>query len=195
MAIKQKAVGKSKTVKKPLIPMLDLKIQYKNLRYEIEKALKEIFKSGHFILGPYVKAMEKEVAGYHNARYAVSLASGTDALHLSLRALGIKDGDEVITTPFTFIAAAEAIVYVGAVPVFADIDRQTLNIDPKKIEDKITKRTRAIIPVHLFGLPAEMKEIIRIAKKHNLKIIEDCAQAFGAKYKGAYVGNFGNTGC
>lgn len=195
MAIKQKAVGKSKIVNKPRIPMLDLKIQYKNLKYEIEKALKEIFKSGHFILGPYVKALEKEVAKYHNAGYAVSLASGTDALHLSLRALGIKEGDEVITTPFTFIAAAEAIVYVGAVPVFADIDRQTLNIDPKEIEDKITKRTRAIIPVHLFGLPAEMKEIIRIARKHNLKIIEDCAQAFGAKYKGAYVGNFGDTGC
>jgi dTDP-4-amino-4,6-dideoxygalactose transaminase len=195
MAIKQKAIVKSKIVKKPGIPMLDLKIQYKNLKHEIEKTLKEIFKSGHFILGPYVAALEKEVAEYHHAGYAVSLASGTDALHLSLRALGIKEGDEVITTPFTFIAAAEAIAYVGAVPVFADIDRQTLNIDPKKIEDKITKRTRAVIPVHLFGLPAEMKEIIRIARKHNLKVIEDCAQAFGAKYKGAYVGSIGDTGC
>src|SRR3989338_4585472 len=104
MAVKRKAVGKSKIVKKSRIQMLDLKIQYKNLKHEIEKALKEIFKSGHFILGPYVKAMEKEVARYHNAGYAVSLASGTDALHLSLRALGIKDCDEVITTPFTFIA-------------------------------------------------------------------------------------------
>jgi len=177
------------------IPMVDLRAQYKALKTEIEDALREILESGHFILGPNVEAVEKEIAHYHNAKYAVGLASCTDALHLSLKALGIKEGDEVITTPFTFIATAEAIAYTGAIPVFADIDRDTLNIDPSWIEKRITPKTKAIIPVHLFGQPAALPEILHIAKKHNLRVIEDCAQAFGAEYKGVRVGSIGDAGC
>lgn len=177
------------------IPMLDLKAQYKSLEHEIDGVIKEILESGHFILGQHVEALEKEIAEYHDVRYAVSLASGTDALHLSLKAFGIKQDDEVITTPFTFTATAEAITYAGATPVFADIDKQTLNIDPPEIEGKITSKTRAIIPVHLFGQPVDMEEIMDIARRYNLKVIEDCAQAFGAKYKSAYVGSIGDVGC
>jgi dTDP-4-amino-4,6-dideoxygalactose transaminase len=177
------------------IPMLDLKVQYRELKDEIESTIKGILESGHFVLGVHVHSLEKEIAQYHNVKYAVSLASGTDALHLCLKALDIKEGDEVITTPFTFIATAEAIAYVGATPVFADIDRNTLNMDPAKIREKITPKTRAIIPVHLFGLPSDMDEIMDIARKHNLKVIEDCAQSFGATYKGRYVGSIADAGC
>ncbi|MBI4698518.1 MAG: DegT/DnrJ/EryC1/StrS family aminotransferase [Nitrospirae bacterium] len=182
-------------MKKTPIPMLDLTAQFNALRPEIENAVKQILESGHFILGANVEALEKEIAGYHNVKYAVSLASGTDALHLSLRAVGIKEGDEVITTPFTFIAAAEAIAYVGAIPVFADIDKDTLNIDPSQIEKKITSKTKAIIPVHLFGLPADMDEIMNMARSYDLKVIEDCAQAFGARYKDKAAGSIGDAGC
>ncbi len=196
MAIHQKAnKGAPATMEKAPIPMLDLRAQYKSLGQEIETAFREILQSGHFVLGAHVEALEKEIAGYHNVKFAVSLASGTDALHLSLRALGIKEGDEVITTPFTFIASAEAIAYVGATPVFADIDRKTLNIHPSQIKNKITTKTKAIIPVHIFGQPSDMDEIMDIAKKHNLKVIEDCAQAFGAQYKNMHVGSIGDTGC
>ncbi|MBC8412614.1 MAG: DegT/DnrJ/EryC1/StrS family aminotransferase [Nitrospira sp.] len=180
--------------KKP-VQMIDLKAQYLPIKEEIKTALKDIIESGQFILGQNVSSFESEVANYHNVSGAVSLASGTDALHLSLDALGIKEGDEVITTPFTFIASAEAITYVGAKPVFADIDEHTLNIDPSKIEEKITDKTRAIVVVHLFGLPADMTAIMAIAKKHDLKIIEDSAQAFGAKYKGKAIGSIGDAGC
>lgn len=195
MAIQQKIDKKTIAEKGIQIPMIDLTAQYKGLRHEIEKVLTEILESGHFVLGRNVKALEKEIAEYHKVKYAVSLASGTDALHLSLKALGIKEGDEVITTPFTFVAAAEAIVYVGATPVFADIDRQTLNIDPLKIKDKITPKTRAIIPVHLFGQPADMGKIMELAENHNIRVIEDCAQAFGAKYKNTHTGSIGDAGC
>lgn len=196
MAIQQKKESKTETAENRLmIPMIDLKGQYEALRDEIDNTLREILESGHFVLGEHVDALEKEISEYHNVNYAVSLASCTDALHLSLKALGIKDGDEVITTPFTFIAAAEAIVYVGAKPVFVDIDKNTLNIDPSKIHEKITQKTRAILPVHLFGLPADMEELTETAKKFNLKVIEDCAQSFGAKYKGAVVGSLGDAGC
>ncbi|MCK5503967.1 MAG: DegT/DnrJ/EryC1/StrS family aminotransferase [Thermodesulfovibrionia bacterium] len=177
------------------VPMLDLKAQYEPLKEEIKKALKEIIESGRFVLGWNVESFEKEVASYHNVSGAVGLASGTDALHLSLNAAGIKQGDEVITTPFTFIASAEAIAYVGATPVFVDINRLTLNMDSLKIEEKITPRTRAIVIVHLFGQPADMTEIMDIAKKYNLKVIEDCAQSFGAKYKGIPAGSTGDSGC
>ncbi len=177
------------------IPMLDLRAQYESLKNEIESALKEILQSGHFVLGPNVEAFEKEVASFNNTKYAGGVASGTDALHLSLKALGIADGDEVITTPFSFIATAEAISYNGAVPVFVDINKHTFNIDPLKIEAKITPKTKAILPVHLFGQPARMEEILKIARKFNLKVIEDCAQAFGAEYKGAIVGSLGDAGC
>lgn len=181
--------------KKMTIPMLDLRAQYRSLKFEIEEALHEIFESGHFVLGPNVEALEREIAEYHGVKYALGLASGTDALHFSLSALGIKEGDEVITTPFTFIATAETIAYVGAMPVFADIKKDTFNIDSLSVEKKITPRTKAIIPVHLFGQPADMDEIMQLAKKYNLKVIEDCAQAFGAKYKGVKAGGIGDAGC
>ncbi|MBI4688353.1 MAG: DegT/DnrJ/EryC1/StrS family aminotransferase [Nitrospirae bacterium] len=177
------------------IPMVDLKVQYRSLRAEIEEVIHNIVESGHFILGPNVEAFEKEIAAYHSVKYAVGLASGTDALHFSLRALGISKGDEVITTPFTFIATAEAVAYVGAAPVFVDIDRESLNIDVSHIEGKITSKTKAIIPVHIFGQPANMDEIMSLAKKHNLRVIEDCAQSFGASYKGKKTGSIGDTGC
>ncbi len=183
------------THKKDIIPMVDLRAQYKTIKDEIESALREILESGHFVLGLNVEKLEKDIASYHNVENAIGLASGTDALHLSLKALGVEAGDEVITTSFTFIAAAEAITYVGATPVFVDIERETLNIDPSKIEEKITPKTKAILPVHLFGLPADMKEIMDIAQKYNLKVIEDCAQAFGAKYKDSVAGSIGDTGC
>lgn len=177
------------------IPMLDIKAQHEPLKEEIRTALKDILDSGRFILGNNVKNLEKEIASYLNTREAVGLASGTDALYLSLRALDIKQGDEVITTPFSFIATAEAITYVGATPVFIDIDRDTLNMDINKVEERITSRTKAVIVVHLFGQSSDMKELMDLAKKYNLKVIEDCAQAFGAKYNGERVGSIGDCGC
>jgi len=183
------------TQNKTIIPMLDVKAQHEPINEEIKQALKDILDSGQFILGPNVRSFEQETASYYNVKHAVGLASGTDALFLCLKALGVKQGDEVITTPFTFIATAEAIAYVGANPVFIDIDRYTLNIDVSKIEEKITQKTKAIIVVHLFGQPADMDEIAGLAKKYNLKIIEDCAQAFGARYKDRLVGSIGDAGC
>jgi UDP-2-acetamido-2-deoxy-ribo-hexuluronate aminotransferase len=178
-----------------VVPMLDIKAQHEPIKEEIKAALKEILDSGRFILGKNVESLEREISSYLGAKYAVGLASGTDALYLSLRALDIKQGDEVITTPFSFIATAEAITYVGAKPVFVDIDKDTLNIDVARIEERITPHTRAIIVVHLFGLPADMNELMALAKKYNLKIIEDCAQAYGAKYGDSYVGSMGDCGC
>ncbi len=175
--------------------MLDLKAQHEPIKEEIKTALKEILDSGRFILGNNVSSFEQEVAAYHGVKNAVGLASGTDALYLSLKALDIKEGDEVITTPFTFIASAESITYVGATPVFADIDENTLNIDPAKIEEKITSKTRAIVVVHLFGQPADMDEIMAISHKYGLKVIEDSAQAFGAKYNDTPIGSIGDAGC
>jgi len=177
------------------IPMLDLVSQHRPLKREIMRAIGEIFDNGQFVLGSNVERLEEEIADYHNVRYAVAVASGTDALHLALRALGITEGDEVITTPFTFIATAEAITYVGARPVFVDIDRDTFNIDPSRIEDKITSRTKAILVVHLFGHPADMAPIMDIARRHKLKVIEDCAQAFGSRYRDKPVGGIGDIGC
>lgn len=180
---------------KDKIPMIDLVSEHMPIRRQIMDAIGAIFNNGHFILGSNVEGLEREIADHHDVRYAVGLASGTDALHLSLKAMGIGEGDEVITTPFTFIATAEAITYVGARPVFVDIDRETFNIDPVKIEDKITNKTKAIIPVHLFGQPADMKPIMEIARKYKLKVIEDCAQAFGSTYRGKKVGGIGDIGC
>ena len=178
-----------------MIPILDSKRQYAQIGSEIEKVVCEVLRSGSYILGPNCKALEAELAKYIGCNYTITLNSGTDALHLALRALDIGAGDEVITTAFTFVATTEAIGIVGATPVFADIDPDTFNIDYKKIEEKITPRTKAIIPVHLYGQPCDMDAIMDIAKRHNLYVIEDCCQAIGAKYKGKMVGTFGEIGC
>jgi dTDP-4-amino-4,6-dideoxygalactose transaminase len=177
----------------------DLKKQYQNLKPEIDASIRRVMESGVFIGGREVEELEKKIAGLLGVRYAVSLNSGTDALFLSLKALGIGAGDEVITTPFTFFATAETIAAVGAKPVFVDIDPATFNVDAAKIETAITKKTKAIMPVHLFGQMADMAAIVKIAKDRNLKIIEDCAQAIGAtqKINGkiANAGTSGNVGC
>lgn len=177
------------------IGMLDLKAEYASIRPEVDAALAQVFSSGAFILGPNVAAFEKEFAEYIGTKFSVAVASGTDALFLSLKAIGIGQGDEVITTPLTFFATSEAISYTGARPVFVDVDPATHNIDPMKIENAVTKRTRAIIPVHLWGLPADMDGVTSIAKKHGLFVVEDCAQSAGAVYKDKKTGSFGTTGC
>jgi len=177
------------------ISLVDLQTQYKSIKNEIDDAIQRVVESTQFILGQEVKAFESEIASYCGTKYAIGVASGTDALKLAIRACGIKSGHEVITTPFTFIATAEAITQCGAVPVFVDIDPKTYNIDPSKIEPKITKKTKAILPVHLYGQPADMAPILNLSKKYDLQIIEDCAQALGAKYKGKKVGSFGDAGC
>jgi dTDP-4-amino-4,6-dideoxygalactose transaminase len=164
------------------IPILDLKSQYQQLKPAIQAAIERVLESGQFVLGSEVKLLEQEVADLLEVKYAVAVHSGTDALIISLRALGIGPGDEVITTPFSFFATAESISNVGATPVFADIQLDSFNIDPEVILTKITPRTRAIMPVHLFGQPAAMTRILEIATAHNLSVIEDCAQSFGARY-------------
>lgn len=176
-------------------PFIDLKAQYLNIKDEILGIINEILESSHYILGENVRKFEDEVKSYLGVKEAIGVASGTDALHLALKALDIGKGDEVITTPFTFFATVEAITYVGAKPVFVDIDSRTYNIDADKIEEKITPRTKAIIPVHIFGCPANMEKIIEIARKYGLKIIEDAAQAFGAKIGDRKVGSIGDIGC
>lgn len=178
-----------------MIPMVDLKIQYLKIKDEIDSGILDALDKTQFILGPNVTAFENEVAAYLGAQYAVAVASGTDALHLALVAAGIGEGDEVITSPFTFIATAEAIRYVGAKPVFVDIDPKTFNINPIGVEAAITSKSRAVLPVHLFGQPSDMAAIESICKKHNLIIIEDCAQSFGAAYKGRMTGAIGEFGC
>jgi dTDP-4-amino-4,6-dideoxygalactose transaminase len=178
-----------------MIPMVDLKRQYHNLKKEIDAAISDVLEQTRFILGPNVSALEEEIAAYHDLPYAIGVANGTDALLLALRACGINEGDEVITTPFTFIATAEVVAFLKARPVFVDICPDTYNLDCNQIADKITTKTKAIIPVHLFGHPADMTPIMEIARKHNLKVIEDCAQAFGAKYNNMKVGAIGDVGC
>lgn len=176
-----------------LIPILDLRRQYHLLEADVARAVRDVFESGHFINGPNVDAFEAEVAAYAGTTFAIGLNSGTDALHLALRALDIGPGDEVITTPFTFIATAEAISMVGATPVFADINPHTFNIDPRAVEAALTPRTQAILPVHLYGNPAPMHQIVAIAERNGLAVIEDCAQAIGASIEGAPVGSFGDA--
>lgn len=177
------------------VPFFDITRQNQALNTEITAALRKVVDSGHYILGENVSLFEKEAAAYFGTDHAIGVASGTDALHLALLACDVKAGDEVITSPFSFVATAEAIAYCGATPVFADISPKSFNLDPAQIEAKITKRTRVILPVHLYGQACEMDKIIQIAKKHNLKIVEDCAQAFGAAFKGQKVGSFGDAGC
>jgi len=175
--------------------MVDLQRQYQQLKPDIDAAVQNVLNHSQFILGPNVAALESEIAAYHGKAFGIGVASGTDALLLALRACGIGPGDEVITTPFTFIATAEVIMMLQAIPVFVDIRPDTFNIDPDKIEARITARTKAMIPVHLFGHPAEMDAIMALAEKYHLKVIEDCAQAFGARYHEKKVGAFGNCGC
>ncbi|HIE16640.1 MAG TPA: DegT/DnrJ/EryC1/StrS family aminotransferase [Dehalococcoidia bacterium] len=177
------------------IPLVDLKAQYMSIKDEIDNAIRNVIESTQFVLGSQVAALEAEIAAYCETRYAVGVASGTDALRLALLACGVRPDDEVITTPFTFIATAEAITQCGATPVFADIDPRTYNIEPTKLEAKITKKTRALLPVHLYGQPADMSLVLELAQKYNLKVIEDCAQALGSKYQGRKVGSLGNAGC
>jgi len=177
------------------IPVFDLTRQFQEIKGEIDKSVKKVLSSGFYILGKNVSDFEEEFAKYCGAKYAIGVASGTDALKIALRACGIKEGEEVITTPFTFVATSEAIHNIGAKIVFADIDLDSYNIDPQEIEKKITKKTKAILCVHLHGQPCNMQAIAKLTRKYNLKLIEDCAQATGAEYKGKKVGTFGDTGC
>lgn len=177
-----------------MIPMVDLKGQYQSLKDEIDAELLTALENTQFILGPNVRAFEEEAASYLGCEHAVGCASGTDALHLGLIAAGVKAGDEVITTPFTFIATAEAILYVGATPVFVDIDPNTYNIDLNQAEAAITSKTKAIIPVHIFGQPVDMNAVMAMANKHGLAVVEDCAQSFGASIDGKQTGSFGDAG-
>jgi dTDP-4-amino-4,6-dideoxygalactose transaminase len=174
-----------------MIPMVDLKTQYHRLKEDIDRALAEALESCAFILGPNVRAFEAEAAAYLGVKHAIGCASGTDALHLALRASGIRPGDEVITTAFTFIATAEAIRYIGAIPVFVDINPRTFNIDPDAIAAAIKPQTRAVMPVHLFGQPVDLIKIVALCEQHDLLLIEDCAQSFGATIDGRQTGSIG----
>jgi dTDP-4-amino-4,6-dideoxygalactose transaminase len=177
------------------ILMTDLKAQYESIKSEIDAAMQEVLNETNFIQGKQAALFEEDVCKYFGSKFAVGVASGTDALVLALEALGIGKGDEVVTTPFTFIATAEAISRVGAKPVFCDIDSETYNIDPDKIKSRITAKTKAILPVHLYGMPCEMDEILSIARANKLIVVEDCAQSFGSEYKNKKTGCFGNCGC
>lgn len=177
------------------VPLVDLVGQYNTIKTEVDDAIGKVLQNGQFILGPKVTELESEIAKYHGVKHAVGVASGTDALVLALRALDIGPGDEVIVPAFTFFATAEAVSTVGATPVFVDIELETYCIDTNQIEDKITGNTKAIIPVHLYGHAADMDAIMAIAEKHNLKVIEDNAQAFGAEYKGRKTGSMGHVSC
>lgn len=177
------------------IPFFDLSRQYNKIKEEIEPAVLEILQSANYIGGDAVADFEGEIANYVGTKYAISCGNGTDALRIALKAIGVSEGDEVITSPFTFFATAEVIAQVGATPVFADIDEDTFNISVESIEEKITKKTKAILPVHIFGLPADMDEINCVAQKYNLYVIEDACQAIGATYKNRKTGNLGDLGC
>ncbi len=177
------------------VRFLDINAQYQALKQEINHAVLSVLESGQFILGPEVSSFEKVFADYAGSSYAVGVASGTDALELSLSALDIKGGDEVITTPFTYVATTEAIHHAGAKIVFSEIEEDTYNLDPKKMEDKITSKTKAILPVHLFGQSCNMTALSKIAKKYNLKIIEDAAQAVGASWDAYSIGHFSSLAC
>mgnify|MGYP000547623310 CR=1 FL=1 len=178
------------------MPFIDLKKQYHVLKPQIEERIKKVLEHGHYIMGPEVEELEEALQAYTGAKHCITVASGTDALLISLMALGIKPGDEVITTPFSFVATVEVIVRVGATPVFVDIEADTGNLNASLIEAKITSKTRAIIPVSLYGQPADMVEINAIAARHgNIPVIEDAAQSFGATYKGKKSCNLSTIGC
>ena len=177
------------------VPYLDLKAQYCSIKPEIDAAISGVLESCQFVLGPEVAAFEQDFATFCGAAECIALNSGTSALHLALLAAGIGAGDEVITTPFTFVASVAAILYAGARPVLVDIDPRSFTLDPEKIEAAITSRTKALIPVHLYGQPSDMDPLIQIARRHGLIVIEDAAQAHGAKYKGHSVGSIGDMAC
>ena len=177
------------------IELIDLVTQYRTIQPEIDQAIQQVLKAGQFILGPNVAALEQEVATYLGVKHAVGVASGTDALVLSLRALGIGPDDEVIVPAYTFFATAEAVVLVGATPVLVDIEADTFCLDIRQVADRITPRTKAVIPVHLYGHPADMTPALQVAGAYGLNVIEDNAQAFGAEYSGHKTGSFGSAGC
>src|SRR4051794_29768782 len=177
------------------VPLLDLKAQYLSIKADIDAAVAEVMESQHFILGPKVEECERAIAQYSNCAHGIGMSSGTDALLACLMAEGIGEGDEVITTPYTFFATAGAIARVGATPVFIDIDPSTYNMDTSRLEAKVTSRTRAIIPVHLYGQMADMDTVMQVADRHGLIVIEDAAQAIGAEYKGRRAGSIGHYGC
>ena len=178
-----------------MIPFVDLKAQYRAIKPEVDAAIASVLESCEFTLGSEVAAFEREFAAYCHARHGIGVNSGTSALHLALLAGGVGPGDEVITVPFTFIATVSAIAYTGARPVFVDVDPSTLTMDPGAVEAAITPRTKAIIPVHLYGRPADMDPIVAIARQHGLVVIEDAAQAHGAEYRGRRAGNLGDMAC
>ncbi|MBE2226528.1 MAG: DegT/DnrJ/EryC1/StrS family aminotransferase [Ignavibacteria bacterium] len=175
--------------------MVDTKTQYLKIKDEIDTAIQSVIDSTQFIQGPAVKCFESNVEKYLGAKHAIGCASGTDALQIAMMALDIKPGDEILTTPFTFVATTETIAILGAVPVYVDIDPKSYNMDVSKIEAKITSKTKAIMPVHLYGQPCDMDPIMDIAKKHKLYVIEDAAQAFGAQYNGKMICTIGDIGC
>jgi UDP-2-acetamido-2-deoxy-ribo-hexuluronate aminotransferase len=178
------------------IPFIDLKTQYRALKPQIQERLNRVLEHGQYIMGPEVQELEEKLATYTGAKHCITVASGTEALLISLMALGIKPGDEVITTPFTFVATVEVIVLLGAKPVFVDVELDTCNINASRIEEKITSKTKAIMPVSLYGQPADMDEINAIAARHsNIPVIEDAAQSFGAEYKGKKSCNLSTIGC
>lgn len=177
------------------LALFDLRSQYRDLQSEINEAVRDVLAAGEYILGPRVQMLEEQIAGYCGAKYGVGVASGTDAVFLSLVACGVGRGDEVITTPYTFFATAGAISRAGATPVFTDIDRRTCNIDPEKIEARITGRTKAVIPVHIFGQMADMDAILNVSRKYNLVVIEDACQAMGSENRGRKAGSLGLAGC
>ena len=177
------------------VPYLDLKAQYRSIKAEIDEAIARVLDSCQFVLGPEVAEFEKEFAAYCGASECIALNSGTSALHLALLAAGVGPGDEVITVPFTFVASVATILYAGAKPVLVDIEPRTFNMNPAALEAAISPRTKAIVPVHLYGHPADMDPILEVARKHKLVVIEDAAQAHGAKYKGRSVGSIGDIAC
>lgn len=178
-----------------IVPILDLKAQYASIRAEVQAAIERVMESQHFILGPEVEALEKEIAEYCGCKFGIGVSSGTDALLVSLMALDIKPGDEVITSPYSFFATAGSIVRLGARPVFVDIDLDTLNMDASRVEAAVTEHTRLILPVHLAGQMADMDAIMEIAKRRNLYVIEDACQALGADFHGRRAGSIGHLGC